>query len=284
MATRPIVSGLPSVRSTRYRLICPAMTWPEQLPLRLKRNLELPESVPMLRTHSRTFGLFVAMLVGGQLAVSQTPASSIPPDSEIRKIVSERIDKYRQSVGIVVGIIEPQGRRIIAYGHLDQGDPRPLDGDTVFEIDSITKVFTGLLLTDMAARGEVSLADPVAKFLPADVHVPERTGRQITLLDLVTHRSGLPQLPLNAPLYEQDPIHNYTTDQLYSMLAVYRLESDPGTHYFYSNVGFGLLGHALARRAGVDFQQLLESRITGPLRMVDTRISLSPGMNERLAV
>jgi CubicO group peptidase (beta-lactamase class C family) len=147
------------------------------------------------------------MLATEAAAVSQPRASSpVPPDSEIRKILSDRIDKYGQSVGIVVGIIEPQGQRVVAYGHLNQGDPRPLNGDTVFEIDSITKVFTGLLLTDMVARKEVTLTDPVAKYLPSDVKVPERGGRQIRLLDLATHHSGLPDLPLNAPLYEQDQL------------------------------------------------------------------------------
>src|SRR5262245_57754699 len=156
----------------------------------------------MLRV-TRTAGLLVAMLATEALAVSQ-PRATVA-DAEIRKILSDRIDKYHQSVGIVVGIIGPQGQRVVSYGQLNQGDPRPLNGDTVFEIDSITKVFTGLLLADMVARGEVALTDPVAKYLPSEVKVPERRGRQITLLDLVTHHSGLPDMPLNAPLYEQDP-------------------------------------------------------------------------------
>jgi D-alanyl-D-alanine-carboxypeptidase/D-alanyl-D-alanine-endopeptidase len=238
----------------------------------------------MLRVNSRTAGLLVAMLATGPFAVSQPPAlSPVPPDSEIRKILTDRIDKYGQSVGIVVGIIEPQGQRVVAYGHLNQGDSRPFNGDTVFAIDSITKVFTGLLLTDMVARGEVALTDPVAKYLPSEVKVAERGGRRITLLDLATHFSGLPDLPLNAPLFEQDPLKNYTADQMYSMLGAYHLDSDPGAQYFYSNVGFGLLGHALARRAGVDFERLLETRITGPLGMADTRITPTPQMTERFA-
>ena len=85
---------------------------------------------------------------------------------------------------------------IVAYGSLNQGDPRPLNGDTIFEIGSVTKVFTSLLLSDMVQRGEVALADPVAKYLPADVKVPERGGRVITLVDLSTHTSGLPRLPI----------------------------------------------------------------------------------------
>src|SRR4051794_24471209 len=129
----------------------------------------------MLLVNSRTAGLLVAILATGTVAVSQPPAlSPVPPDSEIRKILSDRIDKYGQSVGIVVGIIDPQGQRVVAYGHLNQGDSRSLNGDTVFAIDSITKVFTGLLLTDMVSRGDVALTDPVAKYLPSEVKVPER--------------------------------------------------------------------------------------------------------------
>ena len=238
----------------------------------------------MLRVNSTTAGLLVAMFATGTVAMSQPAAlSQIPPDSEIQKILTDRIDKYGQSVGIVVGIIDPQGQRVVAHGQLDQGDSRPLNGDTVFEIDSITKVFTGLLLTDLVARGEVALTDRVAKYLPSELKVPERGGRQITLLDLATHFSGLPDLPLNAPLFEQAPIGNYTAEQLYSMLSAYHLDSDPGAQYFYSNVGFGLLGHALARRAGVDFERLLETRITGPLGMSDTRITPTPQMMERFA-
>jgi CubicO group peptidase (beta-lactamase class C family) len=80
---------------------------------------------------------------------------------------------------------------------LDQGDKRPLNADTIFEIGSVTKVFTSLLLADMAARGEVALTDPVEKYLPAGVKVPHRAGQAITLQDLATHTSGLPREPPN---------------------------------------------------------------------------------------
>src|SRR5262245_29617495 len=106
----------------------------------------------------------------------QTPAPPIPSDEEIRRMLVQRIDESRQSVGIVVGIIEPQGRRIISYGALAKDDKRPLNGDTIFEIGSITKVFTSLLLSDMTLHGEVTLTDPAAKYLPAGVRMPERGG------------------------------------------------------------------------------------------------------------
>jgi hypothetical protein len=114
---------------------------------------------------------------------------------EIREILAKRIDQQKQAVGIVVGVIEPTGRRVVAYGNPAKGDPRTVDGDTIFEIGSITKVFTSLLLADMVNRKEVALDDPAAKYLPENVKMPERSGKSITLLDLSTHSSGLPPLP-----------------------------------------------------------------------------------------
>src|SRR6266853_2671261 len=116
---------------------------------------------------------------------------------EIREILVRRVDQQKQAVGIVAGVIEPNGRRGVAYGHLAKGDPRTLDGDTIFEIGSVSKVFTSLVLADMVHRKEVALADPAAKYLPESVRMPERSGRPITLRDLSTHTSGLPRLPCN---------------------------------------------------------------------------------------
>src|SRR5690242_6358254 len=99
----------------------------------------------------------------------------VPSTDEIREILVKRIDQQKQAVGIVVGVIEPNGRRVVAYGKLANGDPRVLDGDTVFEIGSITKVFTSLVLADMVSRKEVNLDDPAAKYLPASVEMPERS-------------------------------------------------------------------------------------------------------------
>ena len=89
---------------------------------------------------------------------------------EIREILIKRIDQQKQAVGIVVGLIEPNGRRVVAYGNLASGDPRTLDGDTIFEIGSISKVFTSLLLAEMVDRKEVALADAAAKYLPEQFH------------------------------------------------------------------------------------------------------------------
>ena len=209
---------------------------------------------------------------------------TVPGTDEIREILVKRIDQQKQAVGIVVGVIEPNGRRVVAYGNLAKGDPRTVDGDTIFEIGSITKVFTSLLLADMVNRKEVALDDPAAKYLPENVRMPERNGKSITLLDLSTHTSGLPRLPSNLkPKDPRNPYADYSVDDLYQFLSGYTLPRDPGSEFEYSNLGAGLLGHLLACRAGTDYESLIRSRITQPLGMPDTGITLSSSMKQRMA-
>src|SRR5262249_44031109 len=142
-----------------------------------------------------------------------------PGTDEICEIRGRRIDHQKQAAGIVVGIIEPNGRRVVAYGNLAKGDRCTVDGDTIFEIGSISKVFTSLLLADMVNRKEVALNDPAAKYLPEPVKLPERNGKAITLLDLSTHRSGLPRLPTNlSPKDHRSPYAGYSMDDLYQFL------------------------------------------------------------------
>jgi CubicO group peptidase (beta-lactamase class C family) len=183
-----------------------------------------------------------------------------------------------------VGVIEPHGRRVAAYGNFAKGDARTVDGDTIFEIGSISKVFTSLLLADVVSRNEVSLDDPAAKYLPEGVKMPERGGKFITLHDLSTHRSGLPPLPGNLKLQDpRNPYADYSVDALYQFLSGYTLPRDPGSEFEYSNLGGGLLGHVLAYRAGTDYESLIQSRITQPLSMPDTRTTLSSSMKQRMA-
>jgi CubicO group peptidase (beta-lactamase class C family) len=98
--------------------------------------------------------------------------------------------------GMVAGVVDSDGRRVAAYGDPGPGQP-PLDASSVFEIGSITKVFTAALLADMVARGEVALDEPVALLLPQTVRVPTWGERQIELVNLATQTSALPRLPAN---------------------------------------------------------------------------------------
>ena len=227
----------------------------------------------------------LGMLSLGYVAGSQSiNPSPVPADAEIREILADRIDTQHQGVGIVVGVIDSRGRRVVAHGNMDIDSRSPVTGDTVFEIGSATKVFTSLLLADGVQRGEVALTDPASKYLPPDVRMPQRGGRQITLEDLATHTSGLPRLPSNlAPKDPSNPYADYGVAQLYAFLSSYELSRDIGSKYEYSNLGAGLLGHLLARRAGVDYETLVRARITGPLAMTSTVVTLAEPLKQRLA-
>ena len=221
--------------------------------------------------------LLLALLVG-----SRTTGAQVVPDSAIRAILQDRVATKR-AVGIVVGVLDHGQRKLFTAG--TAGAPGvALDGNTVFEIGSITKVFTASLLADMAARGEVKLDDPVAKYLPPTVRMPSRNGRQITLLDLATQSSGLPRMPSNfKPGDESNPYSDYTVEEMYAFLSGYELPRDIGAQYEYSNIGVGLLGHALALRAGKSYEALVTDRILKPLGMNDTRITLDASGKARLA-
>jgi CubicO group peptidase (beta-lactamase class C family) len=224
--------------------------------------------------------LVAAVVVAPVIPVRGTAAQSLS-DTAARTLIAQRVDAG-MGVGIVVGLLDAGGTRLVSYGQ--SGTARPLDGSTVFEIGSISKVFTALVLADMVRTGEVALEDPVAKYLPATVTVPARNGRQITLLDLATQSSGLPRMPTNlAPKDPANPYADYTVQQLYEFLGGYQLSRDPGARYEYSNLGFALLGHALALRAGKPWEQVVEERVIRPLGLNDTRITLTPAMQARLA-
>jgi len=209
----------------------------------------------------------------------ELPAQTLPPrlatSKEIHDMLVQRVDVEHKAQAIVVGLISKHGREIISYGKFGPDDPRVPDGETIFEIGSITKVFTSLLLSEMVLDKEVSLKDPIAKYLPPSVHVPTRNGKQITLLDLATHHSGFPTEPAHPS--------DYTIDEVYDFLNHYELTRDPGAGYEYSNFGAGLLGRILAMRAGTDYETLLRTRITEPLQMNHTAIHLSEEMKANLA-
>ena len=216
------------------------------------------------------------------LAAPPAQAIDLIP-SDVRENVAQRVEQG-ECVGLVVGVVEPQGTTTLCRGRMAADAERLVDENTIFEIGSITKVFTATLLAEMGQRGLVGLDDPVRQLLPATAKVPERDGKQITLRHLATHRSGLPRMPENfASADEGNPCADYGEDDLLQNLAGCELIGEIGSHYEYSNLGAGLLGFALARRAGVSYAALVRERICAPLGLDDTCIELSAEQRSRLA-
>lgn len=239
-------------------------------------------------------GAFILMAAAAAPLWAAEPAS----DAELHRMLVTRVDSQKLATGIVIGIVEPSGRRIVSYGTLGLDDKRPVDGDTEFGIGSLTKVFTALLLSDMARHGQLSLGDPAARYLPASrVSLPRFEGKPITLADLATHTAGFPIRPTNlkSDWAKQDEMgqmmvtqykeyEGYTLDDLYSFVSSFKLKQAPGTHYEYSNVNYGLLGIAESTRAGKPYGELVQSTILDPLAMHDTHMQLPPPLQPRLAM
>src|SRR4051794_303043 len=205
--------------------------------------------------------------------------------ASIEKVLRANVADEKR--GVVVGIVDEHGSTIVSYGKVGNGTDQNVDGDTLFEIGSITKTFTVLLLQDMVARGEMSLDDPAAKYLPAAVKMPSRGGKQITLRDLATHMSGLPRDDTyfsHTTAWSDKVVAAYTYEHMYDFLSKHELRRDPGAEFEYSNVGMALLAHAIALKAGASYESLVMDRICRPLHMDSTCFSITPELKSRLAI
>ena len=218
------------------------------------------------------------------LAVSVSVAAERPSIPEPAKAnIRNRVD-LGFSPGIVVGLISADGTDYFSYGSTALKNGAAVNEDTIFEIGSVSKVFTGLLLARLAEQGKLALEDPLSAHLPESVTVPERGDTPIRLVDLSTHRSGLPRLPDNmTPDDMLNPYADYTIDQLYAFLSEHELRRDPGDAYEYSNLAAGLLGHVLELNTGKSYEKLVRGAIASKLGMKSTTVTLSPKMLARVA-
>ena len=220
--------------------------------------------------------------IGAGLALLEA-RSARADDDWVIEALKPAVGTRSGSAVMIAVLIDESGTRLSYYGSSGKQGVA-MDGDAVFEIMSNTKVLTSLLLADMEARGEVSLNDPVARYLPSSVRMRERGG-PITLLDLATYTSGLPNMPGNLPptwWASAAPMRDYTQEKLFEFLAAHEPGYTPGTHYEYANLSFGLLGIALANRADIPYEELLIKRICAPLGMRHTRITLTREMSRHL--
>ncbi len=205
-------------------------------------------------------------------------------DDSIKQIIQQQAE-IRKIPSIVVGIIDTNGKRVISYGKQNKVEGDLANGNTLYEIGSITKVFTSLALQIMADHGELNVSDQISKFLPNSVTTPTRDGKEITLLDLSSQISGLPRMPSNfSPADFSNPFADYTPEKLYAYISSYKLTRGIGEKYEYSNLGTGLLGHILTLKANSDYETLIQKLICVPLNMKNTLVTITPELRQRLAL
>ncbi len=176
--------------------------------------------------------------------------------------------------GVSIGVYTHGVSRVFSFG-----TAKP---DSIFEIGSLTRPFTGLLLAQMAAQHKVRLDEPVRELLPAR-SVTKPQGQEISLVDLASQQSGLPAMPDNISVANIDqPYADYHVADLLAYLDKHGVSNLSRAPSSFSTLGFGLLGEVLAMRAGVSYAQVIQDQIFVPLAMSDTGLELSPQQQARM--
>ena len=232
------------------------------------------------------FGLspYAAPTVGGKKLATSNPLRTTSDrrlDSTIRAYNAQD-----PLVGLSIGILHNDSLFIYGYGETATGNGQLPDGNTLFEIGSVTKTFTATLLADAVRRGLLGLDDPVSRYLPDSIPPLQKDGVAVTVGMLANHTSGLPRLPGNlmTPGFSmQNPYRLYDRSALSAFLKKASLSNVPGTTYQYSNLGVGLLGTILELKTGQSFEQQLQTVITNPLGMAHTKVALTAADRTMLA-
>ncbi|HWO25574.1 MAG TPA: serine hydrolase [Kofleriaceae bacterium] len=214
---------------------------------------------------------------GGRPAPAPPRSADLDPEGSHQAAVAAAVQPYLDAEllsGLVVGLYDAGRREIYGFGK-GPGGAAP-DGGSLFELGTLTRVYTGLLLADALQRRELELDTPVAEYLPPGVTVPTRDKVAITLRHLALHGSGLPPLPpsLAAKASAADPLAGYDEEALYRDLARTPVLFTPGTAIQPSIYGIGLLGFVLGKKAGAGFPRALEARVLQPLELRDTMLAV----------
>jgi serine-type D-Ala-D-Ala carboxypeptidase/endopeptidase len=202
---------------------------------------------------------------------------------EVVKSIEKRI-KLGLNPSIVVGIVDKDGMHYFNFGK-KSANGSAADEHTIYEIGSITKTFTAILLAQQEIDGKLKIDDPIKNYLPPQVKVPQRGKKEITFGNLSDHTSGLPRDPDNMTGSSlANKYASYTVDSMYAFLSKYKLKRDVGSNYKYSNLAQGLLGHILALNAGLTYDSLMIKTIASPLGMKETKITFDEEMKKNLAI
>jgi CubicO group peptidase (beta-lactamase class C family) len=223
---------------------------------------------------------FITLFIGiGHMCLAQNNDIS----EEVKENIKYRIDNGINT-GIVVGIITSEGTSYYSYGVKSLKTNERLDENSVFEIGSITKTFTGILLADMVVKGKLNLDDPLQDLLPNGITAPTRNGESIKLFHLSNHTSSLPEFPNNLTPSFVNPFGDYSEEQLYAFLEGYELARDIGSEFVYSSYAVGLLGHVLANKSRMTYEELMVKIIAKPLELESTSTLLTTKVKDNLAM
>ncbi len=188
---------------------------------------------------------------------------------------------------VVIGIIDHGKQTIYCYGNISKTDETPASDNTIFEIGSITKLFTATAAAEEKRKSKLKYDDNLSTYLTG-VWAPNYHGKEIKIIDLLHHTSGLPAIPddlFTAGKHPDslNPYAIYNRQMLDSFISGHKIDVEPGTKYAYSNLGFGLMGDILSRLEGKSYEDIIRAEIWNPLEMSHTTITLSTEQKKIMA-
>ena len=230
--------------------------------------------------------LFILLsLVAACNGQNGTAPSDTEAFAKIEKITTDGL-KDLNIPSIAIGIVL-DGKVVYAkgFGFADKENKKLADANTIYQLGSVTKTFTGNLLARLIVEKKISLEDPLSKFFPETLKFPtDKSGHIITIKDIATHSAEFPRYPDNLDRIDGDPLLGFTKEQLYTGIELVRIENPIGVHYSYSNFGYGVLGTALENLTHKSLGDLFNQRILHPLHMKSSSLRLSDTIKARLAV
>ena len=244
------------------------------------------------------------------------------PQEKLKNTIDSLASVYLQNKpgALVIGIIDNGKESVYYYGETEKGNGKLPDENNIFELGELSETFSCILYADMTLKGLINADDKLKDFLPVDVPAPvyqevvckpvtenpnnifynpdnsstrftpyvcfpdpSSKPQEIILCDLATHTTGLPKYPYNIKLRNKETrLSEYTQESLYSFLKTFHFEKPIGYDYKHSSLGIALLGHALSLKAKTEFDTLMTERLFAPLKMNDTRVTLSPEQQQKL--
>lgn len=229
---------------------------------------------------TKSLAILVTFFVAVPLGAAQ---DAFQYEKEIEALVQPYLDHekfFALSIGVVL-----EGKTWTAnYGRMSETDNRQPTADTIYELGSISKVFTSLLLADAASNGNLTLDQPIGTLMPEMNDSNPDVGKSITLKQLAIHTSGLPRMPTNInPADPNNPFAGYDRELLVEFMKTVKPQHRAGKKYEYSNLGGGLLGELVAHHANTGYDQLLREKILEPLKMNDTFVRIPETHRQRMA-
>jgi len=204
----------------------------------------------------------------------------------LQEKISEKIQAYQKDHGVVAISAAVIGREnhekfheTFSYGILSQTSTIPVNRFSEFRIGPLTQIFTASVLAYMVKEGQVNLNDPISKFVPKSTELPKFKGKEITLGDLATHTSGLPDFP-----YNLSSRSSFSVSEMFRFLRNYTLKRAPGKQYEYSNLGYALLANLLSRISKRSTPDIIAQVVLHPLHLSDTRFSLRMDQKKRYVI